>query len=136
MPVGMMGHSFALEPPGLSLVCSTSSRDPWWLQGKSSYQWSTESAKGRKAHSGLGLRAQLTARSATTFLGMAREPVVHIVRNSYERCFHPVTSVPSPDCSIVWRLTKKSPEKGLGKLHLRSENALLLLPRVHSYTHQ
>lgn len=56
--MGMMGHPFALESPGLSLVCPTSSRDPWWLQGKSSYQWSTASAKGREAHSGLGLRAQ------------------------------------------------------------------------------
>lgn len=68
-----MDCPFASEP-GLSLVLPTSSRDQWWLQGKSSYKWSTASAKGRRGlvgrNSGLGLRAQLTAMLAATFLGL------------------------------------------------------------------
>lgn len=120
----MLGHHFAPEPPGLSLLLPPSSRDQWWLRGKSSYQWSTASAKGRKAHSHLGLRTQLIARSVTTFL---RWPVVQVVGNYYERHFHPVTPVPAPDYNIIWRLTKKSPGKVTWrKLHLRAESMHLV----------
>jgi hypothetical protein len=72
--VVMMGCPFASDVPGHSLVFPTSSRDQWWLRGKSSCKWSTASAKGRMGlvgrNSSPGLRAQLTAMSAATFLGL------------------------------------------------------------------
>lgn len=67
------GNVYANESPSLCLVTTwtfsyilhTSYRDPWWRQVRSSYQWSTASARGKRGPSLAGTLVTPAGRPGT-----------------------------------------------------------------------
>ena len=110
------GHVYANESPSLCMVTTwtfssilhTSYRDPWWRQVKSSYQWSTASARGKRGPSLAGTLVTDGSRSAAVIQAPSEIPLETYIVQVYICAFllrgsniHSLTQGPFTGCYMV-----------------------------------